>query len=320
MRYQEIIDQLKKWGFSFREKESSVLQPELLFRPASLKCIIPKGIYFIQDIEQAAIPTEQEAIYIVNKETATHAHQIIVDNPQLVHYKLSQCFQPKHESGIHPTAIVSPQAKLGEGISIGPYCIVGDCTLANQVVLKNHVVIEDGVTLGERCFIDSHSVIGASGLAWIWDEEGHRIMQPQLGGVVVEEDCILATDVTVVRGSLSENTRIGAGSVIAHGTKIGHGSQIGKQVHMANNVSLAGNATIGDYAFLGSACVISSNINVPRHAIVGASALVSKNFEEEYITLAGVPAAIIKRNNFEQKPKGAPQPRNPEVQHKTNNK
>jgi serine acetyltransferase len=41
---------------------------------------------------------------------------------------------------------------------------------------------------------------------------------------------------------------------------------------------------------------------------VGAAALVTKNFEEEYLTLAGVPAVIIKRNNFETKPNGAPQP------------
>jgi len=170
------------------------------------------------------------------------------------------------------------------------------------------VVIEDNVILKKNSFIDSNSVIGAAGLAWIWDSNGNRIIQPQLGGVIIGEDCILATDVTIVRGSLSENTNIGTGTVIAHGTKIGHGSIINDHVHIANNVSIAGNANVGERCFLGSACVISSNITIADNCIVGAGAVVAKNVTENYVTLAGVPAKIIKRSNYEDKPKGAPKP------------
>lgn len=77
--------------------------------------------------------------------------------------------------------------------------------------------------------------------------------------------------------------------------------QIDEYVHMANNLSLAGNAIIGDRSFLGSACTASSNIHLQSDSILGSCALLNKNFNEKFCTFAGVPAKIIKRNNFETK-------------------
>ncbi|MBL0339983.1 MAG: hypothetical protein IPP71_03135 [Bacteroidetes bacterium] len=59
---------------------------------------------------------------------------------------------------------------------------------------------------------------------------------------------------------------------------------------------------------MGSGCVVSSNVKIGEGCIVGAGAVVHKSIEENYCTVAGVPATIIKRNNFESKPKGAPRP------------
>jgi UDP-3-O-[3-hydroxymyristoyl] glucosamine N-acyltransferase len=170
------------------------------------------------------------------------------------------------------------------------------------------VVVYKNTTIKSGCFIDSNSCIGPSGLAWIWDDNGNRIIQPQLGGVIIEKNCHIGTDVSITKGSLSENTIIGENTLIAHGTKIGHGCKVSKHVHMANNVSLAGNAVIGERVFLGSASIVSSNISVPNNSIVGAGTLVNKKFEEEYVTLVGVPAKILKANNYNHKPNGAPKP------------
>lgn len=308
MQLDEIIKLLEENSLAYSLHVNDKLNREINFIPASLKNIIPNGFYYIQDAKAGINEAITESLLITNVCIETSNHIIVVDNPQLVHYKLLQHLHPEHPVGIHPTAIISPNAQIAKSVSIGPYCIIGNCVIGEHVCLRNQVVIEDNVTIHEHSYIDSQCVIGAAGLAWIWDDNGERIMQPQLGGVIIEANCLLATDITVVRGSLSENTRIGEGTVIAHGTKIGHGTQIGTNVHMANNVSLAGNAVIGDHSFLGSACVVSSNIEIPNHTIVGAGAVVSKNFKKEYLTLAGVPAIIIKENNYESKPNGVPKP------------
>lgn len=308
MHIKDIIKFLNTKSIPFQWVEASNKDADFSYRPASLKKAIPHGIYFLQDPPEGFETHLKDAVLLCPRPMGSGNHELIVSNPQLVHYLLMSMFVEKPTAQIHPTAVISEQAVIGKNVSIGPYAVIGKCIIGDDCILQKHVVIEDGVTIGNDCFIDSSTVIGAAGLAWIWDESGNRIMQPQMGGVVIEDHCMLGTDITIVRGSVSEDTIIGAGTIISHGSKIGHGCYIGKQVHFANNVSLAGNVRIGDNAFLGSACVISSNISVPEHSIVGAAALVNKNFEETYVTLAGVPAVIIKRNNFESKPKGAPQP------------
>jgi UDP-3-O-[3-hydroxymyristoyl] glucosamine N-acyltransferase len=308
MNINEIVIRLEKLGIEHDVCLQSCIEDNVDFVPASLKKMIPNGMYFIQNVTRTAFTEPTQSVILVNEFFESRCHLIQTSNPQLTHYKLVQAYHKPNPPGIHPTAIISQKAILGSNVSIGPYCIVGECVLEENVCLKNHVVIEDNVIIRKNTFIDSHSVIGASGLAWIWDTDGSRVIQPQLGGVIIEEDCVLATDITVVRGSLSEDTTIGKGTVIAHGTKIGHGAQIGSDVHMANSVSLAGNAIIGNSSFLGSGSIISSNITIPDHTIVGSGAMVNRNYEREYLTLGGLPAVIIRENNFESKPNGAPQP------------
>jgi UDP-3-O-[3-hydroxymyristoyl] glucosamine N-acyltransferase len=304
----EILQILEKENIKYLLEVSKTLDEQDDFFPASTKKLVEKGIYFIQIPAPSYEIKITRSVVFCTQSLGTHNHEIIVENPQLVHYVLTGYFQEKKQPIIHPTAQISADAKIGNRVNIGPYSIIGNCIIGDNVDIRSHVVIEDKVTIGDNSIIDSSTVIGAAGLAWIWDDHGNRIIQPQLGGVIIGNDCILGTDITVVRGSLSEDTVIGFYSVMAHGTKIGHGAQIGSHVHMANNVSIAGNAVIGDSSFLGSAAVVSSNIIIPNNTIIGAAAMVNKNFDEEYLTLAGVPATIIKRNNFESKPHGAPKP------------
>lgn len=273
---------------------------------ASVKSIIKNGIYFLNNADDLQNLSINESIVFTNEKVPTKNCLIVVSNPQVVHYKLCSIAKSSVKFGISSATKINENAIISEQVSIGENCVIGECTIEEGVIIKHNVVVEDNVIIRKNSFIDSNTVIGGDGLAWIWDEQGNRVMQPQLGGVIIEENCVLATDVTVVRGSLSENTLIGKGTVIAHGTKIGHGTQIKKNVHMANNVSVAGNSVIGERSFLGSACVISSNVCIGNNIIVGAGAVVNKTFIEEFVTIAGVPAKIIKRNNFESKPNGAP--------------
>ncbi|MFY8108950.1 MAG: DapH/DapD/GlmU-related protein [Bacteroidia bacterium] len=277
---------------------------------ASLKNIIENGIYYlltssienISEIKDSLIITDQN-----NDQLVTNNCLVIVKNPQLTFYKLCHFFKPLKGSGIHPTAILT-NVTLGKNVSIGPYCVLDSCTIGDNCLIHSHVVINNSVIIGNDVEIQSQTTIGADGVAWIWDTDGTRIVQPQFGGVIIEDNCFLGTDITIVRGSLSESTRIGKGTLIAHGTKIGHGCKIHPEVHFANNVSLAGNAEIEERVFLGSACVISSNVKVRKGCIIGAGAVVNKTIDCEYATIAGVPAKIILMNNFESKPNGAPKP------------
>jgi UDP-3-O-[3-hydroxymyristoyl] glucosamine N-acyltransferase len=219
---------------------------------------------------------------------------LVTARPQSAYYRLMRHFfaQTQAPQGIHPTAIVSPGARIAGSAFIGPYCVIGECEIGPGSHLDAHVVVHDHATIGSRVRIESHSTIGATGVAWVWDQ-GERIVQPQIGGTRIGDDCFLGTDVTVVRGSINEVTTLGSGCVIAHGSKIGHGSVIGSEVHFANNVSVAGNCRIGDRAFLSSACVLRPRISLAHGVTVGAGAVVTRDVDETGVVVSGVPARTM---------------------------
>lgn len=311
LSFSDLINYLKSNQFEFYIPTNNNLDADIKFQFASLKAIIPYGFYFFEGMFNNFNKEIKNSLIITNadvKDDFINTY-VIVKNPQLLHYELASYFSNNHKKeGIHETAIVSPNAKVSEKAYIGPFCILEDCEIEAGVELLSCVTVRDNVLIKENTIIEGNSVIGARGMAWIWKDDGTRIMQPQIGGVIIESNCIIGTDITIVRGSLNENTIIGSNTIIAHGTKIGHGCIIGKNVHTANNVSLAGNAHIGERTFLGSACTISSNVTIAANCIVGAGAVVSKSVDQEYATIVGIPGKVIKINNFENKPKGVPKP------------
>jgi UDP-3-O-[3-hydroxymyristoyl] glucosamine N-acyltransferase len=252
----------------------------------------PGGIYFVDGELPLALNFDDVVVLAAQAPSGKVACQIQVQYPQRSYYQLMRhFFAEAPAAGIHPTAIVSPQARIGSGTYIGPYCVVGECEIGDDAHLDSHVVVKDGSVIGHRVRIESHSTIGATGVAWVWDAElGERIVQPQIGGTAIGDDCFLGTDITVVRGSINEVTSLGRGCVVAHGSKIGHGSVIGAEVHFANNVSIAGNCRVGDQAFLSSASVLRPRVQLARGVTVGAGAVVTKDVSEEGVVVSGVPA------------------------------
>lgn len=284
-------------------------QDKTVNKLCSIRKIEPAGLYYlIGDLKEKFEEIESSIIITDTMPEDLGGNTIIVvDAPQRVFYYLCQDLSPKPKhTGIHATAIIDPEAKIHPEVSIGAYCVVGKCTLGKGVRLLSHVVLFDKSILGENVTIESNSCIGATGVAWVWDEEGKRVIQPQFGGVRIENDVFIGTDVTIVRGSLNEDSIIGENTMIAHGTKLGHGTVVGKNCHFANNVSIAGSVLLGEGSFLGSGCTVRPRMRLAEGTIVGAGAVVTKHVEKANCILAGVPAKIMKKKN--KAPQGMPKP------------
>jgi len=257
----------------------------------SLRKIEPAGIYYTEGLRNDQIINS--LVLCSNPEGFDQSNCLVtVAHPQLAFYKLMRFFfGEKRSSSIHPSAVIDPGAKIGADVEIGPFCVIGKCEIESGVKLTSHVVVTDGCVIGAGTVIESHSTIGASGVAWIWDVATHeRVVQPQIGGVVIGKNCFLGSDVSIVRGSVNEDTVIGDGTVIAHGSKVGHGCSVGPYNHFANNVSLAGNVTTGERCFFGSACVLRPMITLAADTTVGAGAVVVSSVAEPGLVLMGVPA------------------------------
>lgn len=256
------------------------------------------GIFYLEKKRDDLSHLKNCIFFAHETHDAQQSLTIKVSHPQLTFYKLMEYFfSPKEQlKGIHATAIVDQEAQISKEAYVGPYCVIGKATIKAGSHLDSHVVVHDQSTIEENVVIESHTTIGATGVAWIWDEENQRrILQPQLGSTLIGKNSFLGTDITIVRGSINEVTSLGEGCMLAHGTKIGHGSKIGNGVHFANNVSIAGSVWIGDQAFLSSACVLRPGIRIAKNVVVGAGAVVTKNIDEPNAIVAGVPAIKIEK-------------------------
>ena len=208
-----------------------------------------------------------------------------VDDPRLAIVKvLRQLYpDPPVVSGIHPTAVVVEDARLGTDVSIGAHAVVGagctvgdgvrmgpgcvleeDVTIGAQCVLHSNVTIYRGVEIGDRVILHSGSVLGADGFGYAADGH-HHIKMPQVGGVVIADDVEIGANSCVDRATFGA-TRIGRRTKIDNMVQIGHNCQIGDDCVLSGQVGLAGSTIIEDRVLVGG------NVGTAGHLRIGAGA------------------------------------------------
>lgn len=313
MEYQIKIGELKafldKEKIAYKLKGASSAE-ETSFFVASIFNLIPKGFYFLSanlDIafEQSLIVTN--AGVSLSNFKGSNIFIVTNEDPQLIYYKIIRSlFSYGGDRKIHKTAIISNEAIIGKNVEIGPYTIIGKANISDNVIIGSNCQIEDNTRICKGARIDSLSVIGAKGLAWVWDQRNkEKVVLPQLGGVIIGENTIIAANAVIVRGSLNEFSVIGKNTVIGPGVRLGHGTQIGNEVHLANDVVTAGNTIIKDYCFVGSGAIFKPGVKIAEHTIVGSGAVVLKNVIKPRTVVAGLPAKEIQRS---ENPSGMPKP------------
>ncbi|MEY4571213.1 MAG: UDP-3-O-[3-hydroxymyristoyl] glucosamine N-acyltransferase [Bacteroidota bacterium] len=222
---------------------------------------------------------------------------IPVENPQLLFYTLSERYKKDYLDRsnlyMHPNyhSYIHKDAQIHESAIIHPGCVIGKCTIRENVIIHSNVVIYAESIIGANSIIESNSVIGAEGVMWVWNDS-EKVKLHQLGNVEIEDHVFIGANVTIVRGSANETTKIGAGTLIAHGTQIGHGCQIGKNCHFGNNVAFAGSVITSDNCFFGSGSVAGSHTKIHSPIILGANSYLSRETHESGVYL-GSPAKKV---------------------------
>jgi UDP-N-acetylglucosamine acyltransferase len=165
---------------------------------------------------------------------------------------------------VHATAIVEPGARLGEGVSIGPYCLVGSqVELGEGVELKSHVVVTGRTSIGPRTRIFPFASIGHQPQDLKYKGEASTLE--------VGSDCIIREGVTFNPGTEGGGmqTVIGDHCAFLANSHVGHDCRVGNNVVFSNNVMLAGHVTVGDYAILGGGAAVIQFSRVGAHSFLG---------------------------------------------------
>jgi UDP-3-O-[3-hydroxymyristoyl] glucosamine N-acyltransferase len=197
-------------------------------------------------------------------------------------YVVSQ--RQSHQSNrgsIHPTAIVSPLADIGAGVTVGPHSVIGHARIGAGSTIGAHVIIEDGVALGCHVLIESACVIGSVGYAEITDEtDSNRTFFPQLGGVSIADHVRVGVGSVIQRGTM-QDTIIGEGSVIDNKVVIAHNVELGRNVIIIGSSHIAGSVRIGDGVFIGQSVTVANVGSIGANAFIGMGSVVTRPIKEK---------------------------------------
>ncbi|MCP4380439.1 MAG: acyl-ACP--UDP-N-acetylglucosamine O-acyltransferase [Hyphomicrobiales bacterium] len=173
---------------------------------------------------------------------------------------------------IHPTAIVEDGARLGNGVTIGPYSVIGsEVELADEVSVDSHVVISGHTTVGAGTRIFPFAVIGGPPQDTSYAGEPTR--------TVIGSKCIIREQATVSRGTVKgkSKTTIGDRCFLMIGAHVAHDCVVADEVVLVNNATLGGHCEIGEHAILGGLSAVQQNCRVGAHAFIGGVSGVAKD-------------------------------------------
>ncbi len=242
---------------------------------------------------------------------------------------VTQMFAPVRDPapGVHSSAIVSEDAVIGDGVEIGPLCVletgvcIGDgCRILGQVtigagarigpgaLIHHGARICAGVEIGARAIIHPNACIGSDGFSFVTPEKGAVEAAKESGGATVvadAENTVWARIYSLGRVRIGDDVEIGAGATIDRGTVadtvIGSGSKLDNQVQVGHNVSIgencilcgqvgvAGSAEIGDRVVLGGQSGVADHTKIGNDVLVMASSGASGNVKSGSI-YGGTPA------------------------------
>ncbi|MFC7132399.1 MULTISPECIES: UDP-3-O-(3-hydroxymyristoyl)glucosamine N-acyltransferase [Salinibaculum] len=183
------------------------------------------------------------------------------------------------ETEIHPTAVVS------EGASIGNQCIIGP-----------NVHIGEAVTIGDRCRVMAGTTIGDTGFGWIREDDLSHTRVKHSGSVLIEDNVDIGSNCSIDRGIFETNsTTIREGAKICNLVHIGHQVVVGENVELMQLVNISGNVDIEEGARINPAAAIANDTVIGAGADIGMNATVLDDVKP-HTRVVGTPARTIRED------------------------
>ncbi|MGO9939787.1 MAG: UDP-3-O-(3-hydroxymyristoyl)glucosamine N-acyltransferase [Terracidiphilus sp.] len=214
------------------------------------------------------------------------------DNPRLWFARAAKLLVPATPStGVHPKAVVMPDAILGIGATVEACAVVeSGARIGAHTRVEAGAIIGHGVQVGEKCrihpravlypgtkigdrvIVHAGAVLGADGFGYVRDAATGAYTQfPQQGTLVVEDDVEIGANSTIDRGALAE-TRIRRGTKIDNLVHVGHNCDIGEDVILVALTGISGSSSVGKGAILAGQVGIGDHVRIGPGVMLGGQA------------------------------------------------
>ena len=173
---------------------------------------------------------------------------------------------------INPQAVVSPKAKLGKGVQVGAFAVVGaDVELGEDCMVHHHAVVQGPAKFGAGNVFHPFCVIGGDPQDYTYAGEHVEL--------AVGDKNIFREYVTISRGTKKGGgtTRIGSNNFFLAYSHVGHDCQIGSGTLFVNGATLAGHVTVQDYVTIGSFSPVHQFCRLGRYAYIGACTVITQD-------------------------------------------
>ncbi len=216
---------------------------------------------------------------------------LVSDAPQLAYIRAAALFHPRVAPvpGIHPTAVIAPDATIGEDCEIGPFVVVGaGAEIGPVCILQAHAVVGPGCVLGAGSILRSHASllhciagarvvlhegarVGNEGFGFVTTKQGEHLTVPQLGRVLLGDGVEIGANACVDRGA-GGDTVLGPGTRLDNLVQVGHNVKTGRGCVIVAHAGIAGSSELGNYVVVAAQAGITGHITLGDGVRVGAQA------------------------------------------------
>lgn len=172
---------------------------------------------------------------------------------------------------IHQFAVVHPDAKLGEGVEIGPFVTIdANVEIGAGTRIDSGAVVKSGTRIGKNCHIHSNAVVG--------DIPQDLKFQGEDTLAIIGDNTVIREFVTIHRGTASKGkTIVGDNCLIMAYCHVAHDCVVGNHVIMSNSGQLAGEVVVDDWAIIGGGALVHQFTRIGCHVMIQGGALVNKD-------------------------------------------
>ena len=232
---------------------------------------------YLRNSKSLAVITNQENLQ------EDHRNYIVNENPYEVYAHVSNLFKNINieieNKSIHPSAVISNDAILGENVSIGANVVIGpNCSIGNNVIIKSNCSIVQDVQISESTIIHNGSVLGSDGFGYAPTKNGY-IKIEQIGALIIGSNVEIGACCSIDRGAISD-TEIHDGVKLDNQIQIAHNVIIGKNSAIAASSAIAGSTVIGKNFRMGGMSGVIGHIKICDNVTVGAHTLITKDIKE----------------------------------------
>jgi len=197
-------------------------------------------------------------------------------------------------------ATVSPKAKLGDNVEIGPGAYIADnVEIGDGCKIHPHAIIYDYVKIGKECEVFPGAVVGAIPQDLKFDGE---ITYVEIGDRVTIRECA-----TINRGTKASGkgiTKIGSDTLLMSYSHVAHDCCVGNHCILVSYTGIAGETEVADWAILGGATVAHQFSRIGTHAMIGGGSKINKDIPpyvlaaREPLCYCGVNIVGLRRRGF----------------------